>query len=176
MDALEEMLASPIRGTMVAIAVDPDGPLAGVLLRGPSGAGKSDLALRAIEACPWRRTRLIADDMVHIRAHGARLMVSCPRTIKGLMEVRGIGILPFDHADEVVLRLVFDLGGVTRRLPQLARERLLASSPVSIPVLPLDPFEPSAPQKIRLCARACLDPARHNPEALIYQVPSGQAE
>lgn len=150
-------VAGSVQGTLVAIAVDPDGPLAGVLLRGPSGVGKSDLALRLMAACPWNRARLIADDVVQIREQGAQFLAACPRTIKGLMEVRGVGILPVGHVDQVILRLVFDLGQPTRRLPQLASERLLKSSLICIPILPLDPFQLSAPQKIRYGVRACLD-------------------
>jgi hypothetical protein len=79
---------SLIHAAAIALAVDPDGPLSGVLLLGDSGAGKSSLALVAIESCPFRRTALIADDQVLIGPEGA---ASAPAALQGLLEVRGFG-------------------------------------------------------------------------------------
>src|SRR5262249_29579358 len=70
----------------------------GALLRGPSGCGKSDLALRflflarrgpaAIEA-----PALVADDQVELRRDGNRVLASAPESIRGKIEVRGVGIV-----------------------------------------------------------------------------------
>ena len=60
------------------------------LIEGPSGCGKSDLALRCLEA----GLRLVADDRTRVWACGGRLFGACPPAIGGLIEARGVGILP----------------------------------------------------------------------------------
>lgn len=61
----------------------------GVLLLGESGIGKSEISLDLIR----RGHRLIADDRVDIRAVRGKLIGTCPESIYGMMEVRGIGII-----------------------------------------------------------------------------------
>ena len=68
------------------------------LLRGPSGSGKSDLALRflflarrgpaALEA-----PILVADDQVYLTRKSGRLLARAPESIRGRIEVRGVGIV-----------------------------------------------------------------------------------
>ncbi len=61
----------------------------GVLLTGPSGIGKSELALELIS----RGHNLIGDDRVDIiRAHND-LVCFAPKVLKGMLEIRGIGIV-----------------------------------------------------------------------------------
>jgi HPr kinase/phosphorylase len=118
------------------------------LLRGPSGAGKSDLALRLIE----HGGRLVADDQTELVRDGRAVIAAAPARIRGLIEVRGVGIVKLAR-DQFVARapvvLLVDLGSPERieRLPALARERLLG---LELPVLALAPFEASAPAKLRL--------------------------
>ncbi len=145
-----------IQGTVVAVALDPDGPLCGVFLRGPSGAGKSDLALRLIESCPWQRSRLVCDDVAIIRADALALYVECPENIKDLIEVRGIGILPIGALEQVKLHMICDLGQAPERLPEIKQEKLIASSEHMVPVFAFDAFEISTPLKIRQAMRAFL--------------------
>ncbi len=61
----------------------------GVLLMGASGIGKSEIALELVR----RGHRLVADDRVDIVNINRRLTGSCPELTKGVMEVRGIGII-----------------------------------------------------------------------------------
>src|SRR5712691_3291125 len=94
------------------------------LLRGPSGSGKSDLALRflflarrgpaAVEA-----PILVADDQVYLIRKGGSLLVSAPPTIRGRIEVRGVGIVDVKSLEEAELALVVDLvpAGEVERLP-----------------------------------------------------------
>jgi HPr kinase/phosphorylase len=119
-----------------------------VLLRGPSGAGKSDLAARLIEA----GARLVADDQTELERRGRRLMAACPKTLAGLLEVRGVGIVKLRRSQLVAhapVALLVDLVPPQRleRLPEPARESLLG---VALPVLALAPFEASASAKLRL--------------------------
>lgn len=103
-----------IHATAIALAVDPDGPLAGLLLLGPSGAGKSSLALAAMESCPFRRTALVADDQVIVAANGE---ASAPKALQGLIEVRGFGPAHLRALDRTKIIAAFDLGRAVERLP-----------------------------------------------------------
>ena len=60
-----------------------------VIIAGRSGSGKSDLALRLFD----RGFVLVSDDQTMVRKDGDRLVASAPPTIKGKLEVRGIGIV-----------------------------------------------------------------------------------
>lgn len=120
----------------------------GVLLRGPSGSGKSDLALRLIED----GAALVADDQIDLTARGDRLIASAPAAIRGMLEVRGLGILRVDPLDSVELSIVIDLVAPEEvpRMPEPLRVEMLG---VALPVFKLLSFEPSAPAKVRLAVR-----------------------
>jgi serine kinase of HPr protein (carbohydrate metabolism regulator) len=136
-----------IQATCVAI----DGM--GVLLRGPSGSGKSDLALRLIDG----GARLVADDGVDLRRQGerlfARLPPGAPESVRGRIELRGLGILPAPAVAEAPLDLIIDLVAVDalERLPEPLTIELLG---VALPLLRLSAREPSAAAKVRLAVRA----------------------
>ena len=125
-----------------------------VLLRGPPGAGKSDLALRALAAPPSRFSEaafeLVGDDQVFVRRAGGRLIVNAHPRLAGLIEVRGLGILPVPYRAEAELVLVTDLvaGGDVERLPDPWPVTDVLGVPV--PVMRLAPFEASAPLKLAL--------------------------
>ena len=125
----------------------------GVLLRGPSGSGKSSLALQLIDA----GAKLVADDGVELRRREtqlvARLPASAPETVRGRLEVRGLGIVPVPSVAESRLDLVIDLvpAGAVERLPELATAEFLE---VKLPLLRLHAAEPSTPAKVRLAVRA----------------------
>ncbi|MFA6624462.1 MAG: HPr(Ser) kinase/phosphatase [Bacilli bacterium] len=61
----------------------------GVLLLGESGIGKSEISLELIK----KGHQLIADDRVNIASVRGKLIGTCPESIYGMMEVRGIGII-----------------------------------------------------------------------------------
>jgi serine kinase of HPr protein (carbohydrate metabolism regulator) len=117
----------------------------GALIEGPSGVGKSDLALRAVES----GFRLVADDRVSVFVSGGRLHGVAPAPLKGLLEIRGLGVVsqPAIAASEVslVVRCIDAPSGV-ERLPDPRFETLLG---VRVPVFDLWPLEPAAPVKIR---------------------------
>ena len=84
----------------------------GVLLLGESGIGKSEISLDLIR----KGHRLIADDRVDISDVRGVLIGTCPESISGMMEVRGIGIINVERmfgvnslSDKSVIKLVINL-------------------------------------------------------------------
>ena len=140
------MVHEQVHATCVAIGG------AGVLLRGPSGAGKSDLALRLIDGGGPDGPRLVADDRVDLTLRDGRIWAQAPAPLKGLLEVRGIGIMPMKHLAEAPIALVCDLVAppLVERLPEETATPLFD---VDVPFIRLAPFEASAPAKIRLALR-----------------------
>ena len=61
----------------------------GVLITGENGIGKSETALELVH----RGHMLVADDRVIVKNIKNRLMGSAPKTIRNLLEVRGVGII-----------------------------------------------------------------------------------
>jgi HPr kinase/phosphorylase len=116
-----------------------------VLLCGPPGSGKSDLALRAIDA----GAVLVADDQTALSADRGRLIARCPETIRGRLEVRGLGIVDLPWRDAVPVGLAVDLvpAAAVERLPAAAERAWLG---ISIPLLRLAAFEASSVVKLRL--------------------------
>jgi serine kinase of HPr protein (carbohydrate metabolism regulator) len=124
----------------------------GVLLQGPSGAGKSDLALRLIEG----GARLVSDDYTEIRRDRGTLLATAPEAIRGLIEVRGIGIVRLDAQDAVPLVAVVELTAAEQvpRMPETESRDILG---IALPLFRLAPFEASAPAKVRLAVRHATD-------------------
>jgi HPr kinase/phosphorylase len=86
----------------------------GLLITGPSGAGKSGLALQLIAL----GARLVADDQTILTARGTTLTATCPPAIRGLIEARGMGLLPAPVAERATVVLCVDLGATEDcRLP-----------------------------------------------------------
>ncbi len=93
-----------------------------VLIRGPSGAGKSRLALELLDAARSGRlrfARLVGDDRVHLASAHGRLLVRPAPSLAGLIELRGVGILPRDYEPCAVVGLAVDLDATdAQRLPE----------------------------------------------------------
>lgn len=142
-----------IHATALALAVDPDGPLAGALLLGASGAGKSRLALAAIETCPWRRTALIADDAVSAWGEEGAVHARAPARIAGLIEVRGFGPAPVRSVDRARLVAAFDLSAASVRLPEPAEHKL--GEGLALPLFPFVPGEDGS-ARLRVAVRSIL--------------------
>jgi HPr kinase/phosphorylase len=135
--------ATSVHGTCVAFGAR------GVLIRGRSGSGKSDLALRLVAD----GARLVADDQVLIGKTGRDLVARAPKTIRGVMEVRGVGIVRVPTSASARLRLVVDLvpSHAVPRLPDPHWEEIAG---VRVPSVALASFEASAPLKVRLALRS----------------------
>jgi len=139
-----------VHGTCVSI----DGK--GVLLRGAPGSGKSDLALRVLYSPPstWSETAvLVADDRVILKRQKETVLAECPPELSGLIEVRGIGLVPVFNIGNAPLKLLIDLGpscDVPRFPDPIAHEQIFG---IAFPRLDLDPFEASAALKLVLAIR-----------------------
>lgn len=118
----------------------------GVLIEGASGLGKSDLALRLID----RGAMLIADDRTIVRRDGAALFASCPATIAGRMEVRGVGIVATPHIDGALVALVVTLSERVERMPGASERRILG---VAAPAVLLGSRDVSAALKVEIALR-----------------------
>jgi len=93
----------------------------GLLFVGPSGSGKSSTAfacLASARARGWNAS-LIADDRTRLTVRGNRCIASCPAAIRGLLELRGTGIVTVRRLDRAVLNLAVEPAApsVASRLP-----------------------------------------------------------
>jgi HPr kinase/phosphorylase len=124
----------------------------GVLLLGASGAGKSDLALRLIDG----GARLVADDRTILFVKNGALHAKAPPSIKGLLEVRGVGIVKLPVRASVKLALAVTLGREGARLPTLRFYRPPAAlkTNTKLPQIALDARFASTPAKIRAALAA----------------------
>ena len=113
-----------------------------VLITGPSGSGKSDLALRMLD----RGFTLVSDDRTIVRKEGATLLASAPATIKGKLEIRGVGIVDMETASDVPVALAVELTSDLQRLPDDSRERLVMG--IGVPLISIDAMTASAPSKV----------------------------
>jgi HPr kinase/phosphorylase len=129
---------------------------AGVLLLGESGCGKSDLALRLID----RGAVLVADDRVELFARDGRLWGRAPANLKGLLEIRGVGIVSLAYRPETAIGLAILLvvPDAVPRLPEagtyIPPQELELSQPFWPPLVKLAAAESSCPAKIVAAAAA----------------------
>lgn len=139
-----------IHGTCLAIGGE------GVLLVGRPGSGKSDLALRLIDqgglglSGTLRVAQLVADDQVVIRRAEGALIASAPPSLKGKLEIRGLGIAELSVVAEARLRLAVRLTPASEieRMPDLGAARMEVLG-IALPLVLLDPLSASAPARLR---------------------------
>jgi hypothetical protein len=124
----------------------------GVLLLGKSGSGKSDLALRLIDD----GARLVSDDRTILFIAKGVLHAKAPASIKGLLEVRGLGIIQLPVRTNVTIALAVTLGREDKRLPARAiyHPPTDLTPAAKVPQIALDGRFASTPAKIRAALAA----------------------
>ncbi|MBS0482169.1 MAG: HPr kinase/phosphatase C-terminal domain-containing protein [Proteobacteria bacterium] len=108
----------------------------GLLIEGPPGSGKSSLALALID----RGAVLVGDDGVDLAPRGDRVLASPAPAIAGLIEVRGVGLIPVPTMRDVPLALVLRLDGDAPRHIDAAETALIEAAP--LPLVRLWPGSP----------------------------------
>lgn len=123
-----------------------------MLILGPPGSGKSDLVLRLIEERGWR---LVGDDQLRLDPAGdGTLRPAAPPPLRGLLEVRGLGIfrdLPVEDGARLRLAVHLAARDAVARLPEPAE---WTCAGCSVPAVTLHAFDASAPAKVALALAA----------------------
>jgi len=125
-----------------------------VLLAGPPGIGKSDVALRLVDG----GGQLVADDQVLLRCGPYGLHASPPAVLKGLFEIRHIGLVKMDFVEDIPVALYVELQTFNVKYERLPEDDLVFFLDQSVQRLRLPAFAASTPAKIR----AALTFGRHN--------------
>jgi serine kinase of HPr protein (carbohydrate metabolism regulator) len=126
-----------------ATSIDIQGK--GVLILGKSGMGKSSLALQLID----RGALLVADDQTILNYDGEKILMSPPDPLKGMMEVRALGLCAFPFHSPSSLELCVELCEKDdgERLPDSSFKEYYG---IPIPLLQLKKDDPLGPIKIEL--------------------------
>ncbi len=106
----------------------------GILFRGKSGSGKSELALKFIEN---KGAVLVADDVVVFKMRQNRLIGEAPQNIKGLLEIRNVGISRYDFVNEAEVGLLVNLVSSKENLERLPKNKTENILGVEIPAIDL---------------------------------------
>jgi len=96
----------------------------------------------------------VSDDRTELFAQTGRLFARAPANIKGLLEVRGLGIVALPAAAKARVALAVTLEKPKTRLPRREFYSPPSGLPARIPLLRLPPFEASTPEKIVLAVVA----------------------
>ena len=127
-----------IHGTSVAIENN------GILIIGKSGKGKSDLALRLIDS----GATLIADDITVCVSKKNKIFLYPDEQIKGIIEIRGVGLMKVQYIEGIELKLVIDLNSKNLdRLPKKSEKKNIMG--IKLPIIFLSAKEASAVAKVK---------------------------
>lgn len=83
-----------------------------IVIRGPSGSGKTSLCLALIDLALGKGifSRLVSDDAVVVKRQGRQLVARSHPAVAGLIERRGLGLVPNAFEAAGCVRLVVDCG------------------------------------------------------------------
>jgi serine kinase of HPr protein (carbohydrate metabolism regulator) len=126
-----------------------------LLLADASGAGKSDLALRLID----RGAALISDDQVALSAKEKKVIASAPTSLRGLIEVRHVGIFKLKHKVAAPVALAIQLVSARELLERLPDPRFYKCLDINIPLIHLYPFDTASPIKVEMALKGLFNPS-----------------
>jgi serine kinase of HPr protein (carbohydrate metabolism regulator) len=137
-----------LHGTCVSVGGE------GVLILGEPGSGKSALALRLIDEPGYgisgilQRSELVADDQVVVTRDQDRLLASAPATLRGKLEIRGLGVVALTTPLSAPLALIVKLqdDSAIERMPDADTFDILG---LTLPLVEIDGKKPSAPARLR---------------------------
>ena len=115
----------------------------GILFLGYSGTGKSDLALRLITLFS---ASLVSDDRTDVVRISDKIKAKAPDILKGLLEVRGVGIVNFEYMEETTVDVVIKLE--SEKQERLPEKQYYELEGIKLPLFKINPFEVSAPSKV----------------------------
>lgn len=115
----------------------------GVLLMGKSGSGKSDLSLRLMAL----GAMLVADDQVLLHEKDGLLTASVDPSIRGLLEIHGVGLVRYPVANNIPVVLAVELVPL-EQMEHLPTPRTFEIMGHSIPKIAIYGFDSSAPHKV----------------------------
>jgi len=116
----------------------------GVAIFGDTGSGKSDLALRLIDS----GATLISDDITVFSKLEKNINLFGVENTKGLLEVRGIGIITVPYIEGIRLKLVVRLSDKeTERIPKKNQISLLG---LKFPKLEINGKNSSSVAKVKV--------------------------
>lgn len=118
-----------------------------ILIEGAPGAGKSSLALALID----RGAVLVGDDGVVLERDGAALVASPVPATAGLLEVRGLGLVPMPVLAAVPVALVIVLDPAAPRF--IEEPELATRHGAALPLVRLWPDSPALPLRAELALR-----------------------
>lgn len=132
-----------IHATALALGRD------GLVITGEPGAGKSTLARDLIDQAlgAGRWAALVADDRVLLAEANGRIVARAPTPTRGLIEVRGIGVLEVPIQPAVVVTWVAALDDAAERLPAAGAKVDLAG--IAVPVMRFPRCAPGSASAIR---------------------------
>ena len=138
----------------------------GVLLLGDSGSGKSTTALHLIEAYDGV---LIGDDRIHLTGAEKELLAHPHDELRGLIEMRGLGLLRLPYCEHAAIALAVDLTKPDT-VPRLAPDAHFTHQGATVPLLRLDGRDPHTAMKIKWALAALHDGFRDH---AIYPLQGG---
>jgi HPr kinase/phosphorylase len=125
----------------------------GILILGESGAGKSALVLQLIAA----GATLVADDRTELFVESRALQARAPRNLRGLLEIRGAGIVKLSFRASVRVTMVVRL--IAKNPPRMPERAFYAppgdlSRATPVPLLTLKSNDIAAAAKLAATASA----------------------